>query len=746
MKHRKNMSDRARFKAATSRSMDWCACALVALVAAPLAAQTTETVLHNFGAPASGAHSGAGVIRDAKGKLYGTTTAGGVGGSGVVFELDTNGQQSVLHSFTGGADGASPSSGVVRDSAGSFYGTTSVGGAAGLGTVYKLTTSGQETVLHSFTGGVDGETPMGGVVVDSAGNLYGTTNRGGASNVGIVYKLSAAGQETILYNFTNGVDGGLPASGVIRDSAGNLYGTTSSGGSAGLGTVYKLDISGNETVLHSFAGGQDGADPQTGVTLDSAGNLYGTTTSGGASYAGTVYEVAVTGIESVLYSFTGGADGLFPSSGLVRDSAGNLYGTTSNGGPSGVGVLFKISPSGGETVLDGFTFTDGDVPSATPVLDSAGNLYGTTEYGGAANNGVVYEVSASGQETVLYTFPGDVGGADPIAGVIEDSAGNLYGTAYSGGPANAGVVYKLDPKGREDVLHSFKGGQDGAGPYAGVIRDSAGNLYGTTTYGGSANLGVVYKIDTTGQETVLHSFSGGNDGANPYAGVITDSAGNLYGTTYYGGTANAGVVYKVDPTGNETVLYSFTGGADGNHPQAGLLEYAGNFIGTTQLGGVNGVGVVYEIDAAGQESVLHSFDVTDGAQPVSGVIRDSSGNLYGTAAAGGGTGIGVIYKLDPNGLETVLYSFGGGLDGDNPSSGLVRDSAGNLYGTTPRGLKSGAVYRLNTTGTLTVLHSFRPGADGGAPYGGLIRDSSGALFGTASVGGKNSSGLIFKLH
>ena len=171
-------------------------------------------------------------------------------------------------------------------------------------------------------------------------------------------------------------------------------------------------------------------------------------------------------------------------------------------------------------------------------------------------------------EIVLHNFLSPGKGANPETGVIRDSAGNLYGTTKSGGRRNAGVVYKLDTSGRETVLHSFTSGADGGGPIAGVIRDSAGNLYGTTFYGGAANGGVVYKLDTAGHEIVLYNFTGGADGSQPDAGVIRDSAGNLYGTTYLGGAANAGVVYKLDPSGHETVLYSFTGGADGGYPGA----------------------------------------------------------------------------------------------------------------------------------------------------------------------------------
>ena len=360
--------------------------------------------------------------------------------------------------------------------------------------VFKLNAAGQETA-YSFPAATRGSTPYGGVVGDSSGNLYGTTYSGGTANGGVAYKLDAAGQETALYSFTGGADGGQPFASVVRDSAGNLYGTTVNGGTADAGVVYELDPTGQETVLYNFTGGADGASPYAGVIRDAAGNLYGTTTAGGTG-AGVVYKLDTANHETVLYTFTGGADGKGPYAGVV--------------------------------------------------LDSTGNLYGTTYYGGTGA-GIAYKVDTAGHETVLHTFTGGTDGGNPFAGVIRDSAGNLRGTTYFGGTGGAGVVYKLDPTGQETVLYSFTGGADGGFPYAGVIRDPAGNLYGTTDLGGTASAGAVYKLDTAGQETVLYSFTGAADGSRPYAGVIRDSAGNLYGTTSVGGPSGVGVIFRLTP-------------------------------------------------------------------------------------------------------------------------------------------------------------------------------------------------------
>jgi uncharacterized repeat protein (TIGR03803 family) len=359
-----------------------------------------------------------------------------------------------------------------------------------------------------------------------------------------------------------------------------------------------------------------------------------------------------------LHSFAGPpTDGSnpFDSGSLVRDSAGNLYGTAFAGGASNNGVVFKLDDhTRKETVLHSFTGspTDGAAPAAGLIRDRAGNLYGTTTSGGASGNGVVFKVDPTGMETVLYSFTGGADGANPQAGLARDSAGNLYGTTTSGGASGNGVVFTLDPTGKETVIYSFTGGADGALPYARLVRDSSGNLYGTTISGGASRNGVVFKVDPTGIETVLYSFIGGADGALPEAGLTRDKEGNLYGATAYGGDLSAffglgcGVVFKLDSTGNETVLYRFTCGADGSQPRAVLVrDKAGNLYGTTEIGGTFGYGVVFKLDRTGKETVLHTFTGADGLQVDAGLIRDAEGNLYGTTVGGGASGDGVVFKL-----------------------------------------------------------------------------------------------------
>lgn len=359
----------------------------------------------------------------------------------------------------------------------------------------------------------------------------------------------ASYMEKVIYSFAGGSDGADPLAGLVRDGAGNLYGTTVSGGDYGYGTVFTLDTTGKEAVLHSFSGGPDGGYPYAGLILDAAGNLYGTADAGGAHNCGAVFEMPAGGAEGVLYSFTGtGGDGAHPLAGLVRDAAGNLYGATADGGASGFGTVFELSAGGAETVLHSFTGrSDGEYPEAGLFQDGLGNLYGTTYAGGAAGFGTVFKIDGKGNETVLYSFRGGADGEYPSAGLVRDAAGNLYGTTNSGGASGDGMVFKVSPAGKETVLHSFKGGKDGEYPYASVIRDAAGHLYGTTYGGGASGWGTVFEIDPTGKETVLYSFAGAADGASPEGGLVQDAAGHLYGTTKYGGAFGAGTVFELSP-------------------------------------------------------------------------------------------------------------------------------------------------------------------------------------------------------
>ena len=483
---------------------------------------------------------------------------------------------------------------------------------------------------------------------------------------------------------------------------------------------------------------------------------------------------------TVVHTFTDSPDGAVPFAGLLIDAAGNLYGTTLGGGctPLGCGTIFSLDPSGNETVLSRFGVANPAVggPRGTLIRDGAGNLFGTARDGGAFGNGTVFKLDPSGNLMVLHSFQ-CVEGANPYAGLAMDAAGNLYGTASSAlacGVAG-GTVFKIDPAGNFVILHTFTG-PDGAGPTGGLILDAAGNLYGTAGGGGTgacpdlagfvSPCGLVFKLDPAGNETILYNFQRGADGGNPFAGLLMDAAGNLYGTTVTGGSGTSGIcsgetglpgcgtVFKVDPFGNETVLYSFKGGSDGALPQAGvIMDAAGNLYGVTSEGGpgpctsrnqvVVGCGIAFKLDPLGNETILYTFTGgSDGAFPLYGhLVMDTTGNLYGTASGGGfGTtsaggpctivaglgGCGTVFKLTPvspvSNPPTIIVSFPappsgqdgffkagqtpvvGSVSASDPSNVTAISCSDSLGGLTAGGLTGG--------GTTSARESLSVNGDG----------------------------------
>lgn len=416
-------------------------------------------------------------------------------------------------------------------------------------------------VLHTFAG-PDGASPYGSLISDNEGNLYGTAIGGGDATdtpcadspfglgCGVVFKIDRHGNESVVYEFKGGSDGAYPATELLQDAAGNLYGTTRGGGDLspacafinGCGVVFKLDRHGNESVLYAFKGGSDGFGAASGLVRDQFGNFYGTTIAGGTSNpacngdgppgtCGVVYKLDPKGNETVLHTFTGGTDGYAPYGTLLRDWQGNLFGAASNGGDTtskfcgtivpnlvganGCGTVFKITPSSNFSVLHTFEGPDGGpFPDGWFVSDYGGNLYGITGNGGNLSDcgglgcGTIFKIDYHGNQSVLYNFTGPASELPSIStsfgSVIRDNHGNLYGAAYAGGDTTdttcvatggCGLVFKLDPWGHYTVLHTFSGA-DGANPWASLYMDAFGNLYGTTTAGGdpTCNCGVVFKL------------------------------------------------------------------------------------------------------------------------------------------------------------------------------------------------------------------------------------------------------------
>jgi uncharacterized repeat protein (TIGR03803 family) len=390
----------------------------------------------------------------------------------------------------------------------------------------------------------------------------------------IALSLSSAAATTTNVIFSCEEDEGEYADTDLEtDNTGNIYGTTVLGGDFGSGTVFQLSPTPNgwvHTVLYSFTGGADGGEPYKGVTLDRDGNLYGTAVTGGSGNCeggcGVVYKLTNNGgtwTQTVIHAFTGGNDGSGPGARVTVDGVGNIYGMTPTGGAFGLGTIYKIHQTSPEVwalnVIHAFSGgTDGATGSAGRMILRSGRLYGAATAGGRHGSGVIFELRAGGfgerDLKILYAFRGQPDASFPYGALFFDRSGNIYGTTYYGGANGVGAVYKLSPRHvgewAEEVIYSFQEGTDGNSPISNLVSDSAGNLYGTTSEGGSGS-GTIFRLSPAGggewTETVVHAFEGPPDGAFSYNGMVVDIFGNFYGATVHGGEADDGCVYQFTP-------------------------------------------------------------------------------------------------------------------------------------------------------------------------------------------------------
>jgi len=665
-----------------------------------------------------------------------------------------------------------------------------------------LTVLGQPTGanLHNFDGTspddntTTGSNPFAGMV-QSGSTLYGVTTGGGSHNTGFLYKINTNGTGySIIYSFTGlnrgtdllgdltetNTDGASPEAALIV-SGGMLYGTTTTGGGFGFGTVFRVTTNGTGfTTLHTFTGESDGGASYGSLAL-SGTTLYGTASIGGDANLGTVFKVGTNGTGfAVLHNFEGTTDGTTPVAGLIV-SGSTLYGTTSDRDNFTSGTLFKLGTSGsGFTTLHTFspetdgTNADGFFPAATLTL-SGSTLYGTVVQGGIFGYGTAFKVKTDGSSfTVLHSFNGYDGEAPQASLTL--SGNTLYGTAANGGNTGNGVIFSVRTNGTTyTLIYNFSPlvsntNSDGAGAYSGVVL-TAGALYSVATYGGGYGDGTLFKINTSGTGfTVYHVFIDHPDGAGPLGGVAV-SGGTLYGTTVEGGLYGVGMIYSVATNGTGfTPLYSFTGGNDGANPAGELAVAGGTLYGVARNGGSNDAGVVFAIATNGTGfATIHNFGSDGGVFPTEGVVL-SGETLYGTTYANGATGgmfsDGIVFSVATNGSGfAVLHSFGSlsdfsvGTNFDGAFPNALAVSGGMIYGTTPQGGTggNGTLFSLGTNGAgFTVLHNFSPlvynpvidadtNADGVSPHAGLVV-SGNTLYGVTSAnGGPLGYGTLFSV-
>ncbi len=562
-------------------------------------------------------------------------------------------------------------------------------------------------IFHAFSGAI-GE-PEAGLILAGDGRLLGTTKTGGVFGRGSVYALTPDGDgydHAELHAFA-GADGAHPTAPLVQASDGFFYGTTSDGGTADFGTVFAMDPSGHVTTLHSFTGLlDDGSTPIGGLIQAPDGYLYGTTSEGGQSGVGTVFRISTAGELVTLHSFVHPEGGSRPFAALLRASDGNFYGTAMEGGEFGAGVVFRIDSAGNYAIVASFDFTNGAYPEAGLVRASNGYFYGLSSFAG------LYRVGYLGG---LVAIPAPIQG-ETRSTLIQASDGKLYGTSNTG---FGGFVFRIDPSGSDFENVAAVGAQ----PRGSLLELPDGRLAGTITGG------QVYAVDAFGNVDVLQELRS-DEGSGPWGGLVQGSDGDLYGTTAGGGAFGGwGTVYRISLAGDLDTLHSFKG-SDGFAPTVSLLESGGFFYGTTGYEFSIGAGNLFKVDAAGDFTVIHDLSGLDGSDPSAPLAAGPDGALYATTASNGENGFGTAYRIDADDVFETIHAFEQS-EGAHSEGGLALFD-GAFYGTAAQGGANGlgTVFRLDTDGSVTPLWDFAGGDGGENPRAALLLASDGNFYGT----------------
>ncbi len=562
------------------------------------------TVIKHLNKTTDGGNSYGGLTTGSDGLLYGITYSGGTNNLGTIFKINTTGTLTVIHHFSGTADGAGSLSDLIQAQDGSFYGTCYSGGTYGNGTIFKITSAGSYSVLKHLLSSVDGGNPYGNLFQDTNGMLYGMNRIGGSQQGGTAFRVSVGGSYKVLHAFVNATEGSTPVAGFVKYTDGLLYALTSEGGYLGGGTAFKMDTTGSVTVVANFNGAAAGNAPFETMIKGSDSAYYGTTSGGGAYGFGSIFKIC-GGVTTTLHSFNKNTEGGTPKGSLLLAKDGLLYGTTTEGGSNGYGTIFKITLAGNYSVLRQLNpATDGGAPQAALTQGTDSLLYGTTSNGGASNGGTIFKISTAGTFTVLRHLKYDTDGSNPEGNLVQGTDGNFYGLTS----VNA-HFFKVSSNGTFTLLHTFISSSEGNTPLGGLILHTDGNFYATNSSAGLYGYGTIVKITPAGTVTVIKQLNPIPDGRTPKGNLLATTDGNMYGLTSAGGTNNLGTIFKITPAGNYTVLHHFDMAADGGNPFGGLvLAPVNNLVANAQsitinedtkkavtLSGTGGNNLVYTI-------------------------------------------------------------------------------------------------------------------------------------------------------
>ncbi|MCW1923389.1 hypothetical protein OKA05_12560 [Luteolibacter arcticus] len=610
-------------------------------------------------------------------------------------------------------------------------------------------------VLHSFQ--KPGVQPVGELLPLAGGESYGTCSSGGAEGAGSVFRVTPGGAVETVASF-GGSNGSAPTSGLVQGPDQALYGTTSAGGAGGFGTVFKVTTTGVLTKLTDFtgAGGVARGSVPGPLVLHTDGFFYGTTAAGGTGGFGTVFKVSPAGAITTLAEFTGmagAAKGSEPGGSLVV-SGDTIYGVCRTGGTSNLGTVYRLS-SGTVTTLVEFTGNTGARPGARPagglVLIGGGLLFGTTEFGGAEGFGTAFSLTtgASPVFTPLRSFS-DLEGSQPVGEMVTVDASTLLGTVAAGGASGWGGIFKLTTGGAFTMLASFTGESGitpGAVPRAGIAAGDDGYYHGCTSAGGAGNLGTVFKVSAAGNFTPVASLSPAN-GWMPSGAPVPDGAGGWLFPLAAGGSGGGGTLAKW--AGGSLTVAATLGGAAGSAPDGQLMTKNGVFYGLASQGAASGRGSAFRYDPASGISLVNSFTSTGGSLADGGLINGSDGALYGASREGGTSARGTLFKVTTAGVRTRIVSFtgnAGAFAGSGPRGPLVLAGNQSYYGVTSRGgtADCGVLFKLSSLGAYTVLAHFA--ANGPRlPSAGLVAATDGMIYGTCRSGGTEDAGAIIRLN
>ncbi len=706
-----------------------------------------------------------------QGRLFGVTQFGGPDDLGVIYGMNPDGSgYETLHAFAG-AEGKHPvaTPSLVGDRL--LAGTASEGGAHGNGAVYRVRTDGNGfQALHHFSEeGAEGRIPLAGLTPRADGRLFGSAYRGGTYDAGTLFAISVEGSRfEVLHEFgMNSLAGQNPRARLHLGSDGRLYGSTENGGIYDSGVVFVIEANGlSYREIRHLRPTIDGSHPIAGLSGGGDGVIYGVASRGGTFDGGTLFRLTETALDfRVLRHFgeRGPVDGWFPATPPMVLENGRLRGAVANGGAAGRGLYYEVQADGSDwRILTDFAGVGGapSTPIGDLALSSQGEIFGVTQGGGDRRAGTVVRFADEGAEVqVRHSFsPTGQDAARSYAPLIETRDAYLVGTSFEGGLHQRGTLFRArrDMRGYE-VIHSF-GPNDrmGAFPRAGVIQGADGNLYGTTTYGGDENAGVLFRARSDGQQfTLLHRLKRETEGANPEGGLVEVAPNRLIGSASEGGVHGGGVVFRLDVDGSRfSVIHAFGDDpADGLSPIGDLtVAEDGWLCGVTRGGGSRGAGSIYRVRPDGSEfTVLHDFgnDETDGRGPQAGLFLADDGFLYATCEGGGRHGRGVVLRIRPDGADyRVLHEFSS--EGDhprNPSAPLVQWHDRRLFGTTSNGggYNKGAVFAIHPdSGEVSLIHGFGA-SDGGQPRAGLLLASDGALYGATPEWGVTGGGTLYRV-